>query len=492
MVRARRFLPGPAEAVFGLVLLVILSRGRAALFNDPGTLWHYRLGRDILASGCVPRSDTLTYTRLGSPWVDQSWAFDAGLALVVARWGWPAAVAIAALLLAGVYAALTRFLIRDGTSPVIAAYVSIGAMTIGCIHFLIRPHLLTLALVLAAVRICQVQHERGGWVVAWVAPLTAILANIHGGFLALPGIVATAAAGHAVAGPWDAQRAGEVAKFALTFVACLLAALINPYGWGLYRHVGTLLVSSGVTSLIQEYAPVQFGQPNVQAMELAVVALIALPMLVNRRVDRYQLVHLLVWLHLSLTSVRNAPLFAIVAAFPLAALLDALPARFADTWRPGPEGRIWIPAMILGVALLVAAGVPLGTIDNGKWPVAALPSLDARPLAARLFHELEWGGLIESEATPRRLAYIDDRFELHGKPAVVEYAEALSGGPAWDSIRDREHIATVWIQPDRGLATRLGRDPGWRELYRDEKSVLYALRPGGAMVEATAWSGRLP
>ena len=65
------------------------------------------------------------------------------------------------------------------------------------------------------------QHERGGWIVAWVPLLTALLANIHGGFLALPGIVGTAALAHAVAGPWDRERGMNVAKFALGFAACL-------------------------------------------------------------------------------------------------------------------------------------------------------------------------------------------------------------------------------------------------------------------------------
>ncbi len=47
-----------------------------ALFNDPGTPWHLRLGREILATGAVPHCDTLTYTRAHATWVDQSWAFD--------------------------------------------------------------------------------------------------------------------------------------------------------------------------------------------------------------------------------------------------------------------------------------------------------------------------------------------------------------------------------------------------------------------------------
>ncbi len=100
----------------------------------------------------VPRCDTLTFTRSGAPWVDQSWAFDVLLALLVDRWGWSAAIALAALGLAWLYRAMARDLIRDGISPVIAAVVSVFAVCIGAIHFLLRPHLFTFAFVYLALR----------------------------------------------------------------------------------------------------------------------------------------------------------------------------------------------------------------------------------------------------------------------------------------------------------------------------------------------------
>ena len=160
--------------------------------------------------------------------------------LVVDRWGWSAAIALASLGLAWLYRTMARDMIRDGISPVIAAVVSVFAVCIGAIHFLLRPHLFTFAFVYLALRACQAQHQKGGWTVFWVAIYTAILANLHGGFVALPMIVATAALGHALSGAWDASRKRSTAKFGLAFVACCLAALANPYGIGLYRHVGGL------------------------------------------------------------------------------------------------------------------------------------------------------------------------------------------------------------------------------------------------------------
>ncbi|MGC8641675.1 MAG: hypothetical protein ACP5XB_17550 [Isosphaeraceae bacterium] len=469
----RRLIPAPGDPVFALVLLIVLIGGRNRLFNDPGTLWHLRLGRDILATGTVPQFDTLTFTHAHEPWVDQSWAFDVTLALVVDHGGWPAAAALTALLLAAVYSALARGLIRDGISPVVSVIVTLLMAAIGCIHFLVRPHIITLALVYLTFRICQKQHERGGWSVAWVPVLTAIVANVHGGFLALPGIVATAAVAHAVSGPWDQVRRQNVTRFVLVFLASLLAALINPYGLDLYRHVYQLLVGSGVTGLIQEYQPAPFGTPETQVLEIVLLAFMALPALVSRKVDRYHLVHLLVWLHLALTHLRNAPLFAFAAAPALATLADGLPITFRSWWT-GPQRRsIWAPALATALLAMVAFHVNLGGFDRGKWPFSALATLNRQPPEKHLFNDLEWGGLVAAETRPVHPSFVDDRFEIFGKAAIVEYIEALSGGPTWDVVRDRDRIELVWVRPDCGLAKRVANDEGWTELFRDSTSVLF-------------------
>jgi hypothetical protein len=372
-------------------------------------------------------------------------------------------------------------LIRDGISPVISVVVALLMSAIGCIHFLIRPHIFTLAFVFIVLRVCRRQHERGGSIIAWVPVLTAVLANLHGGFLALPAIVATSVVGHAVSGPWDQARQRNTVKFLLAFLASFLAAVVNPYGWDLYRHVVNLLISSGVTSLISEYQPAPFGKPEAKALEMVLLALVGLPAISNRRVDRYHLAHLLVWLHLALTSIRNAPLFALVTAAPFASLLDNLPLVARTSWTEHGRKSVWVPALAALLVLLVTAGVRLGEFDCQKWPYSALATLNQQPTSSCLFHEQDWGGLIEAECNPLRFSYLDDRFELFGKNGILEYVDALTGGPTWDTIRDRDRIDLVWVKPDRGLAKRMSNDPGWAVLYRDSVSVLFGRKPHLAM-----------
>ena len=86
--------------------------------------------------------------------------------------------------------------------------------------------------------------------------------------------------------------------------------------------------------------------------------------------------------------------------------------------------------------------------------------------------------MIEAECRPIRRSYLDDRFELFGKEAIVEYVDALTGGPVWDTVRDRDRIDLVWLRPDRGLAKRLLKEPGWSVLYRDKVSILFSRRDG--------------
>ena len=465
--------PGIPDLVALTVLVSVLVGGRNALLNDPGTSWHLRLGREILQAGQVPRTDFLTYTRVGTPWVDQSWAFDVGLALVVDHWGWSAAIALSAIGLATLYGGLARSLIKEESAPLVAALVALLASGISSLHFLIRPHLFTLWFFYLTSRICKRQHNQGGWVVLTVPLLMVPWANLHGGFLAGPVIVLTAALGHLVSRPWNRATRVELGKYLIALVLCVLAPLINPYGMGLYQHVLNLLGTSGVTSLIQEYQPIAFGQPEFLTVELTLLALIALPTVSARRIHRYDLVQLVVWLHFALGSVRHIPLFAIAMAPALATLADGLPITFRTTGVDRSRWSFWFPVVSGLVMSLACFGVSFGGFSAEKWPLEAVAVLNQQSLDSPLFHEQDWGGIIEERTRPPRKAFIDDRFELFGRQGILEYIDAIQGGPAWDDLLERERFKLVWVKPDRGLAKRLAIDSRWKTLHRDNTSVLY-------------------
>ena len=488
-VRSRFGNPSLADWVFLSTLGLILVVGRYQLFNDPGTLWHYQLGHEILQTRSLPTQDTFTFTRQGTHWINQSWAFDAGLAAIVDRFGWTSALLASSVLIAWIYSSLVRDLIDDGRSPLPALVAGILALMAGSIHFLVRPHLFTIAFVLITSRLCLKQHERGGFGVFWVPVLVGVWANMHGGFLVAPIIVLSAAFGHLISGAFGAARRLNLTKYALAAILCGVAPLANPYGLALYRHVIHLLLTSGLTSLIQEYQPIPFGKPESRAVEWIILALISLPIFRAGRMSRYEWVQTITWLHLCLATIRHAPLFGIMAAPGLASMFDGAFANEQNEANPTAEKITawpWVGVAILASA--VVAGRSFGGFDSTIWPLQALEVVREMPVSKPLFHEQDWGGLLEAssnlarsterfyETKPIRRSYIDDRFELFGKEFVVEYIRAIEGEPEWETIRDRENIRIVWVRPDRGLARRLERDPEWRVAYRDEISVLFELR----------------
>ncbi len=482
---ARRFWPGAADFVFLLILAVVLIGGRSTLLNDPGSFWHLRLGRDIWKSGDVTHVDSLTYSRSGIPWVDQSWLFDLALAKIVDFAGWSGAVAATALVLAWICACLTRAMIRADAKPWVALCVAMIVAEIGSIHFLVRPHIMTFAFVLWTLGACRDYHLRGSASrrLTWAPIAVAVWANLHGGFLAGPLIVLSALIGHAIAGPWDDERRRRVLGFSRCFALCSIAPMANPYGFDLYRHVFNLLHGSGVTALITEYQPPAFGKPETRMLECVILGLIAIPAVVARKIDRYELVHVIAWLHLALTSVRQAPLFGLAAA-PAAALLAGGRSGYDEAGRDSAARfSVWPAVVSIGVVIAASAGVKLGGHDRAAWPFAGLAKLDAAAVGERLFHEQDWGGMIESECKPARKAWIDDRFELFGKAFILDYVGVLEGGPTWDDVSARERFDLVWIKPSRPLARRLKRDRSWRVVYEDKTSILFRRRSPGAPLD---------
>lgn len=466
---------GAPEIVFAYVLVMALASGTTSFLDDPDTFWHLEVGRRILDEGAVPFVDRLTYSRADTPWVDQSWLFDAGLALAFKGLGWSGVVVLASAFLAWLYWILARQLRRDGSSFCTILLVGLLVSRVGQIHFLVRPHLLTWGFCLATFLICRAAH-RGKTRALWaIPPMMSLWANCHGGFLAGLLIIATATLGHAVSGAWDNARLAQLRAFCLAFVAACAAPLLTPYGPDLYRHVYELLFSSGLTKMSEEFLPYRFGSLIPGPLEWTIIALVALPKFSRERPLIYDLAHALVWLHLGLITVRYSPIFGIAVAPMLARLLDGIfPVRKPQETPEPLLAGVGLPLVAtLGIVIASALGAPLGKLGPARWPLAALPALEKAPVELPLFHEQDWGGMVEAMTEPRRLAFIDSRFEVFGVEFIEDYLKALQGGDDWEALDDKWSFGLVWVRPNRGLARHLAGDSRWRVIHQDPVSVLY-------------------
>ena len=481
---------------FALFLFVFIMAGAFfgtdRLFQDPAVGRHLRMGEIIVASHLVPRTDPLSFTYAGKPWVDFEWGFEAtigelnragGLALVDAF-----CTAIFAVTLLGIY----RTLVHCG-APLIAGLIVIGVVAlILYAHLSVRPLLFTYLFFALVVEVWfrRTQPLPRDWVflpivfVAW--------ANLHAGWAAALAFLALAIAGRAL-DRMTHRATGEDAPLipwiALTLL-CALAASFNPWGWSIYRHIFAIATSFKSVGLLDESGSPNFSEPSMSAITVIfIVGVIVLARLIRRApLWRWEtVIPVLFFLDEGVKAQRQVLLLAEVAAVPVARDLQALfdgkglpflrdrLRQFAERQRLA-QGDAWL-AMLAAVVLtfLFVHSAPGAKIEVGKSVTPHLvdflrahPDRFARPLVTT------WnaGPLLWNMRPDFRVSF-DDRFDFYGDDTVYSFVHLFNGNPGWRDTLDKGNYDSAILDPYLPLNQFLHLTPGWHEVYRDEHAVVY-------------------
>ena len=153
-----------------------------------------------------------------------------------------------------------------------AVAVAMAALALSMGHFLARPHVLVLPIMLAWANGLMSASERGQAPSPWLLPLIALWANLHGGFVF--GLVLVGA--FALDALWNADRAQRksvVLRWAAFGIGALVACCATPYGWGSILAARKILDLGELLHLIYEWMPADFSKFG--AFEMAILALIA-------------------------------------------------------------------------------------------------------------------------------------------------------------------------------------------------------------------------
>ncbi len=495
-----------AETLVFLVLwLGLMILGRTALFRDPGTFWHTRVGQEILKTGKFPTQDGFSFTREGERWIAYHWLGEVLMAAVHVVLGWDGLLLLFASAIAALYSWVFVRLKRSGFHP-LAAVVLVGLVLAASVHnWHIRPHMATLFgmaityTILLDIDAGRLPLNR----LAWLAPLFLVWANMHGGVLGGLATVALVLAAWSVAFrlglPTPLRHLRDIGLLLVVGIACGLTLPITPYGPEALSFWLKIL-SLDLGAIIQEHGPLRWQEPTGWAMiAVAAVYLLTLAGILPDWPRMTWIVPLL-WLWQAYEHNRHAPLFALVAILAVADMMPLtrwagyLKARGSDLFRGdverGSDWRAWLfPFGVVLVSLLTQlAGVPVPVLGRGwvwedpkHWPVGLLPTLqalkadgDATADSVPTFNDMLYGGYVIYHV-PHLRVFIDDRCELYGQEFLEQYAEAESHRP--------ERIEE-WVQQwrFRHVLTRRGsrfdehlqaHPQKWQKLAEDQAAVLY-------------------
>jgi hypothetical protein len=197
--------------------------------------------------------------------------------------------------------------------------------------------------------------------------------------------------------------------------------------------------------------------------------------------------------------VRHVPLFAVVAAAPLAEALQAglagcrpmaWPSLLEAARRrlPSIGPALTAPAAPLVLAaVVVLAGVggywaavgggPLNPLrldlHESRYPARTMAFIKEQRLPAPLFSVYAWGGYELWRLYPEYRMFMDGRTHVYGPDVLREFLEVTNVGPQWREVLDRRGVQTILALRSSALSETLLTAGGWRLVFREREAVVF-------------------
>lgn len=484
------YVPSLADMLFMAIFLYLcLSRG-GDLLGDGDTGYHIRAGEWILENLAIPKLDIFSFHTPQIPWTAHEWLSEVIMALVHQVGGLTGIVVFFTFLLALVYYLLFHMLRRNGCTILISTGIVLLATATSKIHWLARPHIFSLLLFLAWYWILDdFRHGRAKRLL-FLPPLMLLWANLHGGFVAgfmLLGIFFLGELPGYFSPDTEQKRAAwqRIRQLVLAGTACLIAACINPYGWHILLFPFDLVSNKLIMDNVSEWMSPNFHEPN--PFKYLLLLLVTLWGLSKKRVALTDLLLVLMFLNMSLYSVRYITLFAIIVA-PLLArhgdllfneasgvLVTALRRRAeAITALDGTTGGIHWPVLaVLTVTVMIGFGAVHHDFNPKIKPVAAVQFLKQVPVQGNMFNNDEFGDYLIYRAWPDYKVFFDGRSDMYGTAMLKEYMKVRSFKDGWEDIFRKYNITWVFFDADSPLARYLRDRKDWVAIYQDKVAVIF-------------------
>jgi hypothetical protein len=494
---ARRLCPTLADFFFVALLVWLFvagSFGWMGLLADGDTGWHIRAGEWVLDNQWAPTRDLFSFSKPGETWYAWEWLADLFFAMLYRQAGLKGVVLAAAVILTATSFVVLRAMLWRGANPLVA--VAVCLLGVGCssVHYLARPHIFTLLLMAVSVWMLSSDRQRPTGRVWLLIPLTALWANLHGGFVALIAMLGLTAAGSA-AEAWlepamRGARLRSARRYALLAGGCLAASLVNPFGYHLHAPVVTYLKSDWIRKSVEEFQSPSFRDETMLQFEILLIAGLFVAAAAARRRRVVEALWILLWTHAALGSVRHVSVYVVVATPLIAAGLTRVWERAAagcsrdsvvsilkdlgDDSAPGfRRVTAWAAVPVLA---LVVINEPLkwpNDFPKERFPVNLVNRHGESLAGARVFTSDQWADYLIFRSYPRQRVFFDGRSDFYGPEIGQQYLRIVQVHFEWEQLLDRHRFDYVLSPPDWPLASMLKRDRRWRIVEDDGRGILF-------------------
>jgi len=501
-----RSLPLPTaawtRALFAPVLMFVATSVDRNYQTD---FWHHLArGRAIADSGAMVDHDLFTCTvPPDQSFQDANWLAQLSYHYLYAAGGLPLVQLANSLLLTAMTGVLVWLCWRRSRSLTLAAGLAAFAFVGLWQLLLIRPQTYSMLLFVVLYGILELSAGRRA-LLALAPPILALWANLHGGFpigLILVGC-------YLVAATWEAARArgrsfwhdGRLRALALCLTGCLLATLLNPYGWRVYYYVWH---TSGVAAArhIDEWVPPGLNLLVSKVWIVSVLGLIVLFALPGRRPSASEICLVLCFLPMACGSVRMVAWWLLVgtpiAAAQLAALLPPRALAEDDSGRAtagtGLTFALFVAVCVLSLPWLERYNPLLTALHRAGRPELELQTvaeqLRQRRPGGRIFSRFEWGEYLGWSMAPDYKVFMDGRIEIYSDRVWDEYTDVTRGRADWQQILDGYQVDCLLLDTAGGyhadLLPQVERSPRWERAFESGRVAVFLRRPDATPLAAS-------
>jgi len=475
-----------------LAIEVWMFSGPSRLFEDPGVGRHLRTSQVILETGQVPKTDPLSFTHAGEPWVDYEWGFEATMGVLYHFGGLALVGAFCQALFAATLLGVYRTLLQSGLSvSVVLLYTGVAFLTLH-LHFEARPLLFTYLFMALVIEVWRRRAHplKRDWL--FLPLIFAVWANLHAGWAAALVFLGISLFGRLIdriLGRVDGEEAPLIPWIGLTLL-CFLVTWFNPWGWHLHREVFLFATSYKSFALWNEFTQPDFAGPGMSALTLLFLLGVVFLTRVRRGASRWSwemILPILFFLYEGLKAQRHVLLLIEVAAVPIGRDLEVL---LHGTWWPWLRGRLkefqerqrlaggdaWLALVAAVVIAVLFVRMPEAReITVGK---SVTPKLLAflRDHPDRLHRPLTttWnaGPLLWNMRPDFRVSF-DDRGDFYGDKTVFSFVDMYTAAPRWREVFEQGNYDSAILDRYLPLNQLLLFVPGWKAVYRDDKTIVY-------------------
>jgi hypothetical protein len=477
-------IPSIADVIF-VTLFICLSFAGSSLLLDGDTGFHIRAGHFIIDTLSVPRYDIFSFLSPPVPWTDHEWLSDVIMAFSHRVFGLTGVVILFCFLIASIYCLLFKVIRTHNDNNMISAIIVILLVIASSqIHFLARPHIFSLLLLVLWYYLLDAYQYDDRNYLYFLPPIMLLWVNLHGAFIIGPLLIGVYLFGNIVLsltpGGAEKKRYRQKARsLALTMFACLIISLINPYGYHILLFPFEISSNKFIMDNVQEFLSPNFHGPL--PFKYLFFLLIAILAISRSSLNIIEIILILLFTNMALYSKRHIPLFAIIVAPVLTRQIDLIlnsgDGRFARFIKKRSEniasidasskGYLWPLGVSLVVVIFFAMGMMEYKFDEKRKPVEAVEFLKRETIPGNMFNKDEFGDYIIYAAWPNYKVFIDGRIDMYGPEKVMEFLKVVRIKPGMDKVFKKYDINWIIFSSGSSLSHFLLQRDDWKLIYSD-------------------------